>query len=250
MSALRDIGGGPLSPADARAVVAQLLAAPGTERVAGEADALSAQMRACLRTRPTETQLWMRGPTVDLTVDEIRSTRLEVGTRGAWGRVFALYGSQSALTPAVREAQVAAGTHVRVHPVPFTLLVVGHELAVVGQVGDVPGGHRVVDPVTVADLRALFLRLWSDSAPVTGDPVCNDVLWLVRLLTSGLPDTAAAARMGVSLRTYRRRIADLSAVLGVSGRFAAGVEADRRGIIELAARAGITAISVGADVAS
>ncbi|MFD3523689.1 DNA-binding response regulator [Streptomyces sp. NPDC058653] len=45
----------------------------------------------------------------------------------------------------------------------------------------------------------------------------------------GLTDEAAAARLGMSPRTYSRRVGELLTVLGTTSRFRAGAEAARRG---------------------
>ncbi|KQX78821.1 hypothetical protein ASD51_18650 [Streptomyces sp. Root55] len=49
-------------------------------------------------------------------------------------------------------------------------------------------------------------------------------------LGSGLTDASAARRLGVSLRTYRRRVAELMAVLEAGSRFRAGLRARELGL--------------------
>jgi DNA-binding NarL/FixJ family response regulator len=53
--------------------------------------------------------------------------------------------------------------------------------------------------------------------------------FLLRQLASGAKDEQIARTMGLSLRTIRRRIADLMIELGADTRFQAGAEAVRRG---------------------
>ncbi|QIY93333.1 DNA-binding response regulator [Streptomyces sp. S1D4-11] len=53
---------------------------------------------------------------------------------------------------------------------------------------------------------------------------------LLRMLTTGLTDEAAARRMGLSLRTYRRRVAEMMRLLEAESRFQAGVRAGELGI--------------------
>ncbi|WP_258177431.1 helix-turn-helix domain-containing protein [Streptomyces solincola] len=48
-------------------------------------------------------------------------------------------------------------------------------------------------------------------------------------LLAGLTDEAAAARLGISGRTYTRRVGELFTALGTTSRFRAGAEAMRRG---------------------
>jgi DNA-binding NarL/FixJ family response regulator len=52
---------------------------------------------------------------------------------------------------------------------------------------------------------------------------------LLLQLADGAKDEQIARTLGLSLRTVRRRIADLLIELGVDSRFQAGVEAVRRG---------------------
>jgi DNA-binding NarL/FixJ family response regulator len=57
----------------------------------------------------------------------------------------------------------------------------------------------------------------------------NERSFLLRQLLSGAKDEQIARTMGLSLRTIRRRIADLMIELGADTRFQAGAEAVRRG---------------------
>jgi DNA-binding NarL/FixJ family response regulator len=52
---------------------------------------------------------------------------------------------------------------------------------------------------------------------------------LLRLLATGLPDTAIARRLQVAPRTLARRISDLYRELHADNRFQAGAAAQRRG---------------------
>jgi DNA-binding NarL/FixJ family response regulator len=53
--------------------------------------------------------------------------------------------------------------------------------------------------------------------------------FLLEALGSGAQDEQIARRLGLSLRTVRRRVAELMEELGAQSRFQAGVEAARRG---------------------
>ncbi len=53
---------------------------------------------------------------------------------------------------------------------------------------------------------------------------------ILEALGSGLTDAAAARRLGVSLRTYRRRVAELMAALEAGSRFQAGLRAGELGL--------------------
>jgi DNA-binding NarL/FixJ family response regulator len=55
-------------------------------------------------------------------------------------------------------------------------------------------------------------------------------LQILRMLGAGLKDEAAARSLGLSLRTYRRRVAELMASLGAESRFQAGLRARELGL--------------------
>jgi DNA-binding NarL/FixJ family response regulator len=55
---------------------------------------------------------------------------------------------------------------------------------------------------------------------------------LLRLLASGLPDTAIARRMCLAPRTLARRIANLYQTLQADNRFQAGAAAERLGLLD------------------
>ena len=54
---------------------------------------------------------------------------------------------------------------------------------------------------------------------------------LLDALASGAKDEAAARELGLSLRTYRRRVAELMAAVGASSRFQAGLRARELGLV-------------------
>jgi DNA-binding NarL/FixJ family response regulator len=57
----------------------------------------------------------------------------------------------------------------------------------------------------------------------------NEQLELLRLLATGMPDTAIARRMRLAPRTLARRISNLYRELQADNRFQAGAAAQRRG---------------------
>ena len=60
-------------------------------------------------------------------------------------------------------------------------------------------------------------------------PRSSERTFILRQLQSGSKDEQIARTMGLSLRTVRRRIAELMIELGADTRFQAGAEAARRG---------------------
>jgi hypothetical protein len=75
---------------------------------------------------------------------------------------------------------------------------------------------------TAADLAAFFD---ADRPRINGQ--AHEVL---HALGSGMTDVTAARELGMSLRTYRRRVAELLVALGADSRFQAGVRAGEWGL--------------------
>lgn len=80
-------------------------------------------------------------------------------------------------------------------------------------------------------MRALFVTAWETSADLTAYrsapfPRLGDTdRTVLRALAAGHTDEAASRRLGVSLRTYRRRVAALMTALDAWSRFQAGLRA-------------------------
>ncbi|MFJ8966169.1 helix-turn-helix domain-containing protein [Lentzea sp. NPDC102401] len=84
-------------------------------------------------------------------------------------------------------------------------------------------------------LGALFGKLWDDAVPLSlpGQPASSEVsiadARLLALLATGLPDRSIAKQLGLSYRTYQRRLHRLMDELGAQTRFQAGLRAASRG---------------------
>jgi hypothetical protein len=118
-----------------------------------------------------------------------------------------------------------AGEAQRVLPATETEFAVFGDTAVValGRWDDLGEGYVVIrDPLVVRLYTAYFDLAWKHAAPLpsgrdgSGDPK------LVELLELGMKDEAIARYLGVSLRTVRRRVANLMALNGVDTRFQLG----------------------------
>ena len=140
--------------------------------------------------------------------------------------------------PDVLRARAQAGEQIRLLPeLPTRLIVIGTTHAVVPE----PLGYAdeprllVRQGALVEALILLFEELWSRAAPVPeldlGEARPDLRRFLLQLLAAGQKDEQIARALGMSLRTVRRRIADLMTELGADSRFQAGVEAVRRGWI-------------------
>ncbi|MDH6137561.1 sugar-specific transcriptional regulator TrmB/DNA-binding CsgD family transcriptional regulator [Kitasatospora sp. MAA4] len=136
-------------------------------------------------------------------------------------------------------AMAASGAQLRTAPaLPHRLLLVDRTTALVPLDPAVPAPSAVVvtTPGIVAALAELFDRIWADAVPLGPDPVRDDATGitagereLLRILSTGVTDEAAAKRLGVSVRTVKRRMEDLMRRLEAGSRFEAGFRACRQG---------------------
>ncbi|MGG2459861.1 LuxR C-terminal-related transcriptional regulator [Streptomyces sp. RGM 3693] len=86
----------------------------------------------------------------------------------------------------------------------------------------------VRDPHVVAFLTDVYEHMWLTAVPFSVDSetqpeITNDLKEaIIRLLTAGMTDAAVARRLGMSVRTCRRHVAEVMATLGAESRFQAG----------------------------
>jgi DNA-binding CsgD family transcriptional regulator len=138
--------------------------------------------------------------------------------------------------PETLRMRAEAGEQVRLLPeLPTRLLVIGTSHAVVPEpLGFADEPRSLVRQRGLVEALALWFELlWERAAPVPsldrGEPRPDLRRFLLQQLASGAQDEQIARRLGVSLRTVRRRVADTLSELGADTRFQAGVEAARRG---------------------
>lgn len=141
--------------------------------------------------------------------------------------------------PDMVRGRAVLGEHVRVlAEVPGRLAVLGTAAAVLPNRFDLPNDQLLIirQPSLVTALTLLFEGLWERALAVPGlegldDDATrvSDRRLLLDQLARGAKDEQIARTLGLSLRTVRRRVADLLEELGASSRFHAGVEAVRRG---------------------
>lgn len=132
--------------------------------------------------------------------------------------------------------RVRAGEQARVVPeLPVRLAVFGGETAILPEEWQSESGGRLVirQPGIVSACVALFEQTWQHAVTVPGfgQPAVDTDLrrHLLEMLAGGAKDEQISRALGLSLRTVRRRVADLMAELGVDSRFQAGMESVRRG---------------------
>lgn len=96
----------------------------------------------------------------------------------------------------------------------------------------------VRDPAMVAFACAAFENLWNTASPLIPDaketPQTIDALKksIVRLMAMGHKDEMVARRLGISVRTCRRHIAEIMDAQGAISRFQAGVHLTRAGLVD------------------
>ena len=134
------------------------------------------------------------------------------------------------------DARVLAGVPIKlvIFDDDFAMLVISRQAQT-----DVPTVILVRPSALLDALSALFDLLWARGVKIShvgadgqaaltkGDETVPTEL--LQLLAMGLKDEAIAHEQGVTVRTVRRRIADLYQQLGVHNRFQAGVAAKERG---------------------
>lgn len=173
------------------------------------------------------------------------SSRLRAaGSEGLVRKLFspaALADERDRLT--LRE-MAAKGFRVRISaaPLPQGTIFVDRRTMVLAE-PDRPGAAASTRRYTMSNAEslvngayALFEAAWESAADLEAflgsdrprlDDAARSVL---RALGSGVTDEAAARQLGMSLRTYRRRVAELLALLGAGSRFQAGVRAGELGL--------------------
>lgn len=130
------------------------------------------------------------------------------------------------------------GGEIRTAPtLPERLLVVDQHVALVPLNPDNgrEGAIQLIGRGVVMTLVAFFEHVWATATPLGHVPerdkhgLVGQERELLRLLATGLTDEVAAKRLGLSVRTVRRIMADLMERLGAHSRFEAGLLAAEAG---------------------
>ncbi|WP_338687300.1 DNA-binding response regulator [Streptomyces acidiscabies] len=121
-------------------------------------------------------------------------------------------------------------------PLPQGTVFVGRRTMILTD----PGGRGTytmsTEPALVGGAYALFEAAWEAATDLgvfldTDRPrIDGQARAVLRALGSGMTDETAARQLGISLRTYRRRVAELLVALGSESRFQAGVRAGEWGL--------------------
>ncbi|MEU7531382.1 DNA-binding response regulator [Saccharothrix sp. NPDC042600] len=134
-------------------------------------------------------------------------------------------------------ASHGADVRVSAHEVNETILL-DDRVAILA--GDESRGARsysvITRPEVVHGVRSLFEAAWRGGTELAVHEaemaeLRAAVPGVVDALNAGWTDEAAARALGMSVRTYRRRVAELMSALGASSRFQAGVRARDLGLV-------------------
>lgn len=179
-------------------------------------------------------------PAVDIDVDSPTYVELIAHQLRAGRRMRGLYPADVVNDPSRLEyvrrwARAGEDIRLMVHALP-PMAAFGTEVALISSTwgGGVEGHLLVRAPALVALVRELFEQYWQRSVPLLPVEPGGDVSErrrILELLMLGTKDEYIARQLQVSLRTVRRRIAELMDDLGAQTRFQAGMEASRRGLL-------------------
>ncbi|MCE4942295.1 MULTISPECIES: helix-turn-helix domain-containing protein [Streptomyces] len=150
--------------------------------------------------------------------------------RGVTMRMLYQHTARSSLgTQSYVEQVTRLGAQVRTLDDQFMrFLVFDRECAVFAVPQSQDAAVLVRDPYVVDFITDVYERMWLTAVPFTVDAdtqpeITHDVKEaIIRLLTAGLTDAAVARRLGMSVRTCRRHVAEIMAALGAESRFQAG----------------------------
>ncbi|MFE5240076.1 MULTISPECIES: helix-turn-helix transcriptional regulator [unclassified Streptomyces] len=123
-------------------------------------------------------------------------------------------------------------------PLPHETIIIDRRVMILAG-RETPSGREYTVTTSrnlVEGVDSLVQAVWDESADLD-DCLRGDMPRLdaedravLQALGSGLTDASAARRLGVSLRTYRRRVAGLMAALEADSRFQAGMRAGELGL--------------------
>lgn len=167
--------------------------------------------------------------------------QLESGLLAAGGQVLTLSGCQAAgdqVGSGRLEDLRRRGARVRVHQteLPDTIILERQEAILRGpSEGGRADVYIIRHPVVVDALLRLVSGVWQAALDIEVfrqfSALQDDLtMRVLHLLSTGYKDEAAARELGVSVRTYRRHVANLMGQLDAESRFQAGLRAARLGL--------------------
>jgi DNA-binding NarL/FixJ family response regulator len=162
--------------------------------------------------------------------------------RGAGMGIRKLYRPGVLLDPSsaqhVREVEWA-GARIRITGDEVNkTIILDHRIAILaGELADGRRSYSVLsEPGVVQAVTSLFEAAWRAATDLRTYNARHAELYVLaprvlELLDSGCKDETAARTLGLGVRTYRRRVAELMDVLGAESRFQAGARARELGLV-------------------
>ncbi|QMV22167.1 transcriptional regulator [Streptomyces sp. SCUT-3] len=131
------------------------------------------------------------------------------------------------------------GIEIRVARIPRmqALIVDGRVAVVCAGAADGRRASVIRAATVIRALHTYFEGLWQHATVVAGrsslrgHPRPKAVRQILACLRSGVTDEVAARELSVSVRTYRRYVAEIMTMLGANSRFQAGVRAAELGLL-------------------
>jgi len=213
----------------------QVIKVRGEDDLAARAGHLFAEVREEFLCAATDMNTWSQPGARASIASRMRST-IQSGLA-----VRKLYTS-AALADDVQRTHLfqllAVGAQVRICDagLPHETIIIDRRVMLLAGPG-VPGDREftvTTSPALIDGVHALFDATWEGSVPLADrldlPMISPDVRAILRTLSAGLTDEAAARHMGISLRTYRRRVAELMKALDSDSRFQAGLRAGELGL--------------------
>ncbi|MFP3987355.1 LuxR C-terminal-related transcriptional regulator [Streptomyces sp. E11-3] len=214
---------------------------PGSSFVAGR-EAVTERLRELAGAADTEWLAFIPGgaPSVSWLETALSLVR-QVQDRGVTTRTVFTDSIRTDTREALQSAwQEELGCRVRTVPsLPVHMLVADRSVALLPADPNDPWRSvmQISTPGALAAITALFEGVWDSALPLgtSTQPDEHELTSrereLLRLLARGLTDDVIRRRLGVSLRTVRRIVADLCTRLQAESRFEAGYQAAKRGWI-------------------
>ncbi|MFF1696310.1 DNA-binding response regulator [Streptomyces sp. NPDC058257] len=135
-------------------------------------------------------------------------------------------------------ADAGGQVRVRAASLPHETIIIDRRVMILAGRNGARGREFTITtaPALVGGVHALMCATWDAGTPLAdylrseNEGLDADSFTVLQALAAGLTDAAGARRVGMSVRTYRRRVADLMTVLEADSRFQAGVNASRLGL--------------------
>ncbi|MFH8469303.1 LuxR C-terminal-related transcriptional regulator [Streptomyces sp. NPDC017991] len=176
-------------------------------------------------------------------LDTVRNSNVAALDRGVRMRTLYQHTARSDLVTSAYVSEVTAkGAEIRTtDELIDRLIIYDREVAFLPEQNlPDPGRGAVIirEPNLVAFMCSVFDHMWQGALPFqpgtsAPEPLADEVkASILRLMANGYKDEMVARRLGMSVRTCRRHIAEITEELKATSRFQAGVNATLSGLVQ------------------